>query len=112
MSSGRCRIAVRSLLLAGLLLGIGARDGSAQLISLEVGYRGRSSGPAHSFRPPGGPFIGLRLAPLSTGWASLGVDAFWVPSVTDVVTPEFCTSMLSTGECVKRVDTTSESAIQ
>jgi hypothetical protein len=105
-----CGTQMGSLVLAAVLLGIGARDASAQLISLEVGYRGRSSG--NSFRPPAGPVLGLRFAPLNFGWASLGTEAFWVPSVTDQITSEWCVSMLRTGECVKRVDRSTESATQ
>src|SRR4051812_25935648 len=104
ISRPSCRRNVRSLFVVALLFGIGDRDGAAQILSLEGGYRGRSSGPSHRFRPPGGPFIGVRLAPLNSGWASLGAEGFWVPSVSDVLIDDWCVSNLTTGACVKRVD--------
>ena len=103
---------VCSLLFAALLLGSGVRDASAQVLSLEGGYRPRTSGPSYGFRPPGGPLVGIRVAPVRFRWLSLGTDVFWSPRVTDVLIPEFCTYHLPTRECVKRLDTVSESAIQ
>ena len=102
---------VRSLLFVALLFGSGVRDASAQILSLEGGYRARTSGPSYGFRPPAGPFVGIRVAPVRVGWWSLGTEVFWSPRVTDVLIPEYCTYYL-TGQCVKRLDTVSESAIQ
>lgn len=103
---------VCSLLFAALLLGSGVGDASAQILSLEGGYRARTSGPSYGFRPPAGPLVGIRVAPVRFGWLSLGTEVFWSPRVTDVLIPEYCTYYLPTRECVKRLDTVSESAIQ
>src|SRR5687768_1897 len=83
----RSRLVPISLLFAALLLGSGVRDASAQILSLEGGYRARTSGPSYSFRPPAGPFVGIRVAPVRFGWWSLGTDVVWSPRATDVLIP-------------------------